>query len=297
MALQESGQISLADIQTEFGGSDPISMSEYYRGGSYVTDNNTGVPTSGLITLSDYYGSVRQFAFTISSNYSTPQNLATLATAAGWNGSDYLVATNDAIISSDTTGTAALTIDDSFPNGILLINTGYIVGMGGRGGNGGNGAQNGFAGGAALSVSSSTSINNSGTIAGGGGGGGAGTQWAWNGYSRSSPGSGGASGLTRADPGFIDGGVSWYAEAYPSQGPDAEGLYTPGGASYNWGTGGRASSPGGIGGSWGSAGDAGGTVDGNYNQSGYAGGAGGDAVSGNSYVTWVATGTLYGALV
>ena len=51
MALQGSGQISLADIQTEFGGSNPISLNEYYLNGLYVTSNNTGVPTSGVISF------------------------------------------------------------------------------------------------------------------------------------------------------------------------------------------------------------------------------------------------------
>lgn len=36
MALQSSGAISLSNIQTEFGGSNPISLSEYYKGGTYV---------------------------------------------------------------------------------------------------------------------------------------------------------------------------------------------------------------------------------------------------------------------
>lgn len=58
MALQSSGAISLSDLQTEFGGSNPISLSEYYRGGAYVPDTptNSGVPTSGAISLSDFYG-------------------------------------------------------------------------------------------------------------------------------------------------------------------------------------------------------------------------------------------------
>jgi hypothetical protein len=48
----------MADIQTEFGGSNPISLNEYYRGGSYVPNSaaNAGVPTSGTIKLSDFYG-------------------------------------------------------------------------------------------------------------------------------------------------------------------------------------------------------------------------------------------------
>lgn len=36
MALQSSGAISLSQIQAEYGGANPISMSEYYRNGSYV---------------------------------------------------------------------------------------------------------------------------------------------------------------------------------------------------------------------------------------------------------------------
>lgn len=58
MALQSSGTITLAQIQTEFGGSNPISLSEYYRGGSLVPDTatNSGIPTSGAIALNDFYG-------------------------------------------------------------------------------------------------------------------------------------------------------------------------------------------------------------------------------------------------
>jgi len=56
MTLQSSGAISLANIQTEFGGVNPISLSEYYRGGGYTTANNTGVPTSGTISISNFYG-------------------------------------------------------------------------------------------------------------------------------------------------------------------------------------------------------------------------------------------------
>jgi hypothetical protein len=289
MALQSSGAISLANLQTEFGGSNPISLSEYYRNGSYVTDNNSGVPVSGIIQLDDFYGAVKQFAFTISSNYSTPQDLRTLALAAGWNGSDYLVATLTGKISSNTTSSAAFTISGSFPNAVKFINAGYIVGMGGKGG---DTVQAGSPGGTALAVSSSVSIQNSGVLAGGGGGGGAGVYWSWDGLNRSTPGSGGASGFTQA----AGGGGGPNTQGNPSQGPDGNGFYTPGGASANWAWGGRASSPGGMGGSWGNAGDAGGTVDGVYNYSGYAGGAGGAAVTGNGYVTWLATGTRYGAV-
>lgn len=49
MTLQSSGLIRLSQIQTEFGGSNPIGLSEYY-------DAASGVPASGEISLSDFYG-------------------------------------------------------------------------------------------------------------------------------------------------------------------------------------------------------------------------------------------------
>ena len=59
MTLPSSGTITLAQIQAEFGGSSPIRLSEYYRNGAYVTSNNTSVPTSGTISVSNFYGAVR----------------------------------------------------------------------------------------------------------------------------------------------------------------------------------------------------------------------------------------------
>ena len=55
MALPSSGPLSLSDIQTEFGGSNPISLSEYYAGGGLVSAGTSGtygaVPSSGQIFL------------------------------------------------------------------------------------------------------------------------------------------------------------------------------------------------------------------------------------------------------
>ena len=64
MALQTSGPISLSQVQGEFGGSNPISLSEYYRGGAYTTSNNTSVPTSGPISLGNFYGATKQVTVT-----------------------------------------------------------------------------------------------------------------------------------------------------------------------------------------------------------------------------------------
>jgi hypothetical protein len=59
MAIVSSGAVSLSAIQTEFGGSNPIGLSEYYQGGSIIGAGvypNT-IPTSGTIQLDDFYSS------------------------------------------------------------------------------------------------------------------------------------------------------------------------------------------------------------------------------------------------
>lgn len=59
MVLQASGAISLADIQTEFGGTNPIGMNEYYVGGSYVPSGTAGLPSSGAISLNSFYSKAK----------------------------------------------------------------------------------------------------------------------------------------------------------------------------------------------------------------------------------------------
>lgn len=57
MTLQTSGAISLSQVQSEFGGSNPISMSEYYRGGANVptTISTVGAWSSYQGQLYSYY--------------------------------------------------------------------------------------------------------------------------------------------------------------------------------------------------------------------------------------------------
>lgn len=274
MALQSSGLITLNNIQTEFGGSNPIALSEYYRGGAYVTTNNPNVPTSGIIRVSNFYGAVKQFAFTNSSNLATPQDLRSMALAAGWNGTDAVLFTNNAIISSNTTSSAALTISGSFPNGVQVVNNNVIVGMGGRGG---NYASAGSAGGASISVSSTVTITNNGTLSGGGGGGGGSPSFGWCGVDLTTPGGGGASGLTQSL-----GGTGGNYGGNPST---LSGLfYSVPGAGTQAGACGVLNSPSGAGGAHGTAGAT----------AGYPGGAAGNSVIGNSFITWIATGTRNG---
>ena len=179
MALQSSGAISLANAQTEFGGSNPIAITEFYGMGT--------LPSSGIISLSDFYGQSSGYTFTttISAN-TTNYNLKTAATAAGWNGTDPLNATitinTGVYVYSTSTGIYAFDTGSTFPVGssLLLINKGNILGKGGKGGKGGNvvgaiSAQNGAGGGAGgpgLIARYALSINNAGFIGGGGGGGG-----------------------------------------------------------------------------------------------------------------------------
>ena len=52
MAIPSTGTISLNDVQTEFLGSNPIAINEYYKA-------DLGVPTSGTISLNDLRGKTR----------------------------------------------------------------------------------------------------------------------------------------------------------------------------------------------------------------------------------------------
>lgn len=285
MALPVSGPLSLASIQSEFGGSSPISLSEYYRGGSYVTTNNSNVPSSGIIRISNFYGAVKQFAFTLTGTLNQA-NLRSLAVAYGWNGTDAVLCTNNALISSSTTGAAGLTIDGSFPNGVILVNNNYITGMGG---NGGSYGQSGGAGGTAVAIGTAVSITNNSVFAGGGGGGASSPVFGWGGVDLTYGGGAGASGLYQASGGD---GNEW-RDGSPSG-------YDPGTGMYlNAGTGGYAcwsgvcNDPSGNGGSWGSPG---GSSSSTHGAAGYSGGAAGYSVTGNGYVTWLATGTRYGPI-
>lgn len=171
--------LSFSELQTEFGGSNPISMSEYYRNGSYVTDNNVDVPTSGVISMSEFYGASKKFVVTVSAT-ATNVSAATLLTAAGWNTESFFqININSGVtLYSTSTANGGLTISGSYPYGFAVVNSGVLMGMGGQGGS--DSSLAGENGGPALKIVNSYTTaqmsvtNNSGAyIAGGGGGGGA----------------------------------------------------------------------------------------------------------------------------
>ena len=304
MTLPSSGAISLGQVNVELG----LATDEAITLGSSAVRDLFEKPT-GAIALSDGYGKSNSFAFSIASNQ-TNANLRTLAISAGWDQERKVVATVNAgvFISSTSSSTSALTVNGAFPNGVALVNNGHLVGRGGNGGIGGRYTVSGVTGNISLAASGQGSkgapaltvtvpltVENNGTIAGGGGG----ASGGGSGYKGQSPsdwtnaGSGGGGGGGRSgtnnstggtgDKGATDGGAGTVSNA------------GPGGAGYI--SGGK----GGDGGDWGAPGEGGALASlpaGLWNHYGSVGnpGAGGEAVIGNANITWVNTGTRYGAI-
>lgn len=288
MALPSSGPLALTQIQTEFGGSNPISMSEYYRGGAFVTSNNTTVPTSGAISISNFYGTTKRvfIPLTISSstyNYDVYANRGGTYIAGI---SDIQVTVNGGVIvGSTSTSTYAMLVTNSFSSGdtVTIINNGVIEGMGGNGGDSQFAAQSGgnpgTNAGNALYINRATTIQNNSVIAGGGGGGGGGSGWTPSkGGSGWGGGGGGGAGF---NPGSGGGG------AYPGN----NGTDSAGGAGN---PGDFQGIGGGAGGGRGANGANGAATGGANPRPGGAGGAAGYYIVGNSFVTWTATGTRQG---
>ena len=51
-----TGTITLANLQTEYGGANPIGFNEYYADGTYVPIGATSIPASGAINLDTFRG-------------------------------------------------------------------------------------------------------------------------------------------------------------------------------------------------------------------------------------------------
>ncbi len=63
MTLPSTGPLKFSEIQTEFGGVNPVSLSEYYAGMGYVPVGTNGingpVPNAGTLELSKFYNTTR----------------------------------------------------------------------------------------------------------------------------------------------------------------------------------------------------------------------------------------------
>lgn len=334
MALNGSGPISLGgttagqsiEIENGGNGTTQISMNDA------AVRSLAGVP-SGTITMpTDFWGKSNTFTFSISAPTSN-LNLRSAAVAAGWGGTSQVIATiNSGVeISSSSTGSYALTVDGAWPGGVSLINNGIVIGKGGSGGSGaffstfagGRGGQRinqpsvSFSpatgpGGPGLLVSSAVSITNNNTIAGGGGGGSGGAGGnaynALGGVNQLFAGSGGGGGAGYGTAGVVGTGTTSFnglsAGDGTAGGQSTGGSGGPGGTNA-WARGGTASFwSGGTGGAWGSGGGASSrntplypnVLQGEVTTTESPGGAG-NAVVGNSNITWVATGNRYGGIV
>jgi hypothetical protein len=95
MTLPVSGPLTLTDIQGEFGGDNPVSLSEYYAGGDYVGAGTTGtygaVPSSGRISIRDFYGTSRS---TTTVNYVSVQAGGVFPTNVYLTSADGIIWTN-----------------------------------------------------------------------------------------------------------------------------------------------------------------------------------------------------------
>lgn len=97
MAIVSSGAISLGttagtdrSISGEFGGTTPHGLSEYYRDGSYsdginIPSGETGIPASGAIAFSDFYGTSNVSATTYNSSISAASYASDSAVSANAN--------------------------------------------------------------------------------------------------------------------------------------------------------------------------------------------------------------------
>lgn len=177
MAIPASGPLTLANIQTEFGGVNPIGLNEYYAGGAYVTAGTSGtygaVPSSGAISIRNFYGTSSVTVLTVNSTV-TNYNIFTSAGSPTTALNVILNITSSGVIGG--VGTTALIVGQ-FPTGstITINNSGIIRGFGGvagtstTGGNGGDALN-------ANQPNQTVVINNlaGAFIQGGGGGGGKG---------------------------------------------------------------------------------------------------------------------------
>ena len=198
------------------------------------------------------------FRQTISSD-ATNYVLRNAAITAGWDGIVPLDA--EVTVSSGIVLSADSTGQYAFDTGVTFPagTTLALINNGfviGMGGAGGAAYTAGSNGGPALRAQYAIGIDAAGGVIGGGGGGGGGNKGG---------GGGGRSGRTDA----------------------AGGVGTGNGTSGTFSSGGSGGAGAGGGGGWG---DSGGTA------GSYAGGTGGAAVVGNSYITWINTGTRYGSI-
>jgi hypothetical protein len=113
MAIQSSGIIRISDLVTEFGGTAPHSLSEYYRGGLLVPNStiNGNIPTGGQINLSNFYGAQKRVPTRLKVLSGLSVNTATVTLSQlDWSVNTHLVVIATKFDYADNLGGATLTM-------------------------------------------------------------------------------------------------------------------------------------------------------------------------------------------
>lgn len=313
MALQLTGPINMQDLATEFGGGVPHALSEYYRGGGLVPNAsaNNNIPTSGPISLGNFYGGTNRLSVTVTISSNQTNYVFNTAKVPGYVAGIMdvtFVINSGVILSASSTGAYAGNVDTSWNSGdtVRIINNGFIIGGGGVGGRGGdqNGnGSSGASGGPAFIAQRPVTITNNNTIAGGGGGGGGGGSGAvadGDGNANLAFYGGGGGGGGRTNAAFNTSGGAGGSAGSASGSPGGTGTFSSqgagGGSTKNGGNG--DAGDGASGGGWGAPGGTGQTGLAGFSPQflGGGGGSGGASIAGNGNITWLATGTRLGAI-
>lgn len=266
MSLPTTGALSLNMIQTEFGGTNPIFMSEYYSGGLIVAGSVNGIPVSGMISCSNFRGKSKPFT--------------------------------QALIVVSTIGTSTVTT----PNGATKYDV-LVVAGGGAGGSSQRGSGGGGAGGVIYATNIATVGGTVFNVTIGDGGtvptavstrGNSGGNSVFGSYTAIGGGGGGATNPTTAGGSGGSGGGVWHGGGTPGSGTSGQG-YSGGATAYNSGLANGTFGATGGGGAGGAGGNASSTKGGNGGIgflsaiSGsnvyYAGGGGGSAQNMSGSIT------------
>jgi hypothetical protein len=315
-----SGQISLGDVNTELG----LSATALITMNDAAVRTLAGVGGSGtVITMQNLQNKSNRVTASATISANTANYTLNTAKAPGYSAgkTDMTLTINSGIfVSSGSTGTAAFIVDTSWAAGdtVTVVNNGTILGRGGAGGTGGSpfysgttaDGKAGDSGGLGLLVQRAITLNNLNRISGGGGGGGGSGAASTNLTTDGSGGGGGIGNGTAGQPGRGAFCCSFFAPAGTAGTLTAIGT---GGSGTSW-TGSCNESEnsytfssfrgaGGNGGTYGSGGAASAASGGtsvicqpaNFGGVG-AGGAGGGAISGNSNITYINTGTRNGGI-
>ena len=184
-----TSNVKMSQIRDEFSGGNPVSLSNYYKGGPRVPSNVNdpySIPTSGYITMGDFRGATYSAGTFHEARITTTAaggvNVYNALINDGWDGIGEAQLTVDSGVAcySNDPLAVGMYISGDFPNGLLVYNGGYIAGFGGRGGGywgstvyaPDDGLMALWINNATCSISGSIDIENHGVICGGGGGGG-----------------------------------------------------------------------------------------------------------------------------